>query len=580
MKTIISIALFGLFYLLPSTAQQADYAKLKADAEQFYSAGSYSRANEIYVGVDKAKLSPSESRWVEFRIADTLWRSQSATGTQDTTKFEQAQKQLEELIRAIEKEEDRDLVWAEAHESLGDFFWTRPSVMNWGAAWPQYHLALDWWAGQREIEPARARYLKIVFKAASWPRRDDYYSYYGNYIPLNILENALKISTSENDQSHLHFLIAMTLRNTGSDLETLQNVPDEFEAALKGGRQTDWYDDALFHYAEWMGNRGNIRQIGDGNWQQEADYVKALELYRRFTREFTKGQTRYYDQAIEQIKQITEPAIAVIVSNTFLPGSEIQFNLNARNVNGVNFALYRINLASDARLTKNLEEDEGEAEVGNWIHKLPLSGRTAVKTWSKNFDGKLDHKPIAEEIRIDDKLPTGAYLLEARSGSLSSRDLILVTDAALVLKSSAKQVLVYFADALTGAPIANANVTLWENYYDNNKWRSRRLALTTNSDGLAPFALKNVNSSRSLFAAASSNAGGLNSRQAFAAGYAGGHSGSGDPWRIYAFTDRPAYRPKKRRSGNLSRAALVTASIQLPRTKSSSMRSLIHVAPK
>ncbi len=132
MKTILSIALFGFLYLLPSTAQQTDYAKLKADAEQFYSAGSYARANEIYAGIDKAKLSAAETRWVEFRVADTLWRSQGATGTQDTTKFDQAQKQLEELIRVIEKEEDRDLVWAEAHESLGDFFWTRPEQYELG----------------------------------------------------------------------------------------------------------------------------------------------------------------------------------------------------------------------------------------------------------------------------------------------------------------------------------------------------------------------------------------------------------------------------------------------------------------
>ena len=43
---------------------------------------------------------------------------------------------------------------------------------------------------------------------------------------------------------------------------------------------------------------------------------------------------------------------------------------------------------------------------------------------------------------------------------------------------------------MTGAPIANANVALWESYYENSKWHWRRLRQTTNSDGLAPFALK------------------------------------------------------------------------------------------
>ena len=97
MKTIISIALFGFLYLLPSTAQQNDYAKLKSDAEQFYASGSYARANDVDSKLDQSGLSPAEARWVDFRIADTSWRAQAATEISDTTRFDQAQKQLEEL---------------------------------------------------------------------------------------------------------------------------------------------------------------------------------------------------------------------------------------------------------------------------------------------------------------------------------------------------------------------------------------------------------------------------------------------------------------------------------------------------
>ncbi len=545
MKTIISIALLAFLYFLPTANQQADYAQIKSDAEQFYAAGSYARAYEAYSKIGKTGLAPTEVRWVDFRIADTLWRAQAATATSDTTKFEQSQKQLEELIRTNDKDDDRDLIWAEAHESLGDFFWTRSNQMNWGGAWPHYQLALDWWAGQREINQARERYLKIVFKAAEPPRPNEYYyyTYYGNYIPLDILENALRISTTDNEKTHLHFLIAMTMRYTGGDWEMRQRVPEEFEAALKAGKQSDWYDDSLFNYAQWMNSNGTVRQLDDGQWQQEADYVKALELFRRITTEFTKGETRYYDQAVQQIKQITEPTISVAVSNIFLPESELQFSLGTRNIKRADFALYRIDLTRDVRFTKNLEEDEGEADVEGWIQKLRLTGRTPVKAWSKQIDSKGDHKPFSEQLRIDGKLPLGAYLLEARSGSLSARDLVLITDVSLVLKSSAKQALVYFSNALTGAPVANANVTLWESYYDNNKWRSRRLAQTTNSDGLAQFQLRNTSSSRNLYAAAVSNVG--NDREAFAAGYAGGNNEGGEPWRIYAFTDRPAYRPRE-----------------------------------
>ena len=296
---VLTIASIGLFaFLIQVThfrsqvvsAQQPDYPQAKSKAEQEYAAGSYARAYEIYAHVSKTGLPAAEVRWVDFRLADTAWRAQAGSQTSDTTKSEQAIKQLDELIRTNDKQEDRDVIWAEAHESLGDLYWTRRDQMNWGMAWPHYQQALDWWAGQSDIERARSRYLKIVFKAAEPPRANEYYfyTYYGNYIPLDILENALKISAQENDQVHLHFLIAMTMRATGGDWETRERVPDEFEAALKGGKKTDWYDDALYYYAEWMGNRGAVRQTAAGQWQQEPDYIKALELYRRLIREFAR----------------------------------------------------------------------------------------------------------------------------------------------------------------------------------------------------------------------------------------------------------------------------------------------------
>ena len=540
MKTIISITALSIL-LLNLFIQTTDYERLKADAETQYSQGSYARAYEIYARVDKNKLSADESRWVEFRLADTTWRAQAQTETSDTTKFEQSQKQLEELIRTADAEPDRDLVWADAHESLGDFFWTRRNQMNWGSAWPHYQQSLDWWAGQRQLERARDRYLSIVFKAAEPPRPAEYYyyTYYGNSIPLNILENALKISNNENQKAHLNFLIAMTMRYSGGDWEARARVPDEFEEAIKPGKQSDWYDDALYYYAEWMNSYGSIRQVADGQWQQEPDYSKALELFQRITREFSKGETRYYDQAVQQIKVITDPSLVVGVSNIFLPNSELQFALNARNLRQVELALYKVDLIRDVRFSRSSDGDEGENEDGAWIQKIQISGRTAVKTWHKDLNDKNDHKPYSQTERIDTKLPVGAYVLEAKSGSVTARDLLLVTDVAVVLKSSSKQALVYFSNAMTGAPVANSNVALWESYYVNGKSHWRRQHQTTNADGLAQFSLRGMNDSQGLFATAASL-----DRQAFANGYAYGTSEASE-WRIYAFTDRPAYRPKE-----------------------------------
>lgn len=539
MKTIIlSISAFA-FLLLNAVAQQPDYSQLKNDAEAQYAQGSYARANEIYSRVDKSKLNPTEARWVEFRLADTSWRAESATQNSDPTRLEQAQKQLEELIRV--KDSDRDLVWVEAHESLGDFFWVRRGSTSWGSAWPHYQQALDWWAGQRDINLARDRYLRIVFRAANSPvaNNDYYYTYYGNYIPLDVLENAIKISKSPNEISQLNFLLAMTMRYTGGSYTARYRVPDQFEEALKAGKQSAWYDDALFYYAEWMSNYGSVQPLEDGQFQEQPDYEKALELYNRLLREFSKGETRYYDQAREQIKNITEASMSIAVSNIFLPDSELMFALNARNVRRVDFALYKIDMTRDVRFISSVEEEEGDGDSEPWIKRIPTAGRAPVKSWSKNISDSQSHRPFAEQSRIEGKLPVGAYLLEAKSGSLLARDIILISDTTLVLKSSTNQALAFFTNALTGAPIANASVALWESYYVNSRTRWRRLRQTTDASGLARFQLRSNSDNRNLYATAA-----INDRQAFASGYA--YTATRDEgWRIYAFTDRPAYRPKE-----------------------------------
>lgn len=545
MKTIIlSISAFT-FLLLNAVAQQPDYSQLKNDAETQYAQGSYARAHEIYSRVDKSKLSPTEVRWVEFRLADSSWRADAASQTSDTTRLEKAQKQLEELIRVIEKDTDRDLVWAEAHESLGDLFWTRRGNMNWGGAWPHYQHALDWWAGQRDINRARDRYLKIVFRAAHPPNPNDgyYYTCYGYYIPLDVLENTLKISTSANDISHANFLLAMTMRFTGGDYTARYRVPDQFEEALKAGKQSQWYDDALFHYAQWMSNYGMVRPLEDGQFEEQPAYEKALELYHRLLREFARGETRYYDDALQQIKDITQASMSIAVSNIFLPDSELVFILNSRNVPRVDFALYKIDMTRDVRFIASVDEEDaevdGEGDPAPWIQRISTADRSPVKTWSKNIPDSGSRKPFTEQSRIEGKLPVGAYLLEAKSGSLSGREIILVTDATLVLKTSTSQALAFFANALTGAPIANASVALWESYHLNNRWRWRCLRQTTDANGLARFQLRSNSDSRSLFATAA-----FTDRQAFTPGSAYTNV-QNDGWRIYAFTDRPAYRPKE-----------------------------------
>src|SRR5580698_2849433 len=191
MKTAALFALIALLGILPSRAQAQDYPELKAKAEAFYSDGSFARANETYQQAKALKLSTADRRWVDFRLSDTLWRSQAATQNSDPTQLDNARKGLEVLIRDVDRVEDHDQVWAEVEESLGDYFWARRDSRDWGSAWPHYQAALDWWAGAADLELARARYLKIVWILAKPPHTEQYYfyGYYGQMLPMEILDN-------------------------------------------------------------------------------------------------------------------------------------------------------------------------------------------------------------------------------------------------------------------------------------------------------------------------------------------------------------------------------------------------------
>ena len=177
-----------------------------------------------------------------FRRADTLWRSEASTQRADNTKFNNARQELNVLVRDVQREEEKDAVWVAVQESLGDSHWTPRNQRNWGAAWQYYSQVLEWWAGQRATPEARDRYLDIVWRTAKPPQAEPYYRYgnYGNVVPLNILENTLKIAVTDNDKADAHYLLAISFQYHGGDWDARARVPEHFEAALKPGKGTDW----------------------------------------------------------------------------------------------------------------------------------------------------------------------------------------------------------------------------------------------------------------------------------------------------------------------------------------------------
>ncbi|HEY1174209.1 MAG TPA: alpha-2-macroglobulin family protein [Verrucomicrobiae bacterium] len=537
MKTLLALAMVACFTVFSLHSQTtAEYAPLKTEAEKLFAEKSYAKANEVYAKAKALTLSTADTRWVEFRLADTQWRSAASTQQADTTKQDQARQALEVMVRDITREEDKDQTWAEVKESLGDFWWMRKNSVNWHPGWANYQPALEWWAGARDVNLARERYLGIVRKAAKPAQVDRWYTYgyYGNYLPLNVLENALKIAQTDTDKAQFRYLIAMTLKNQGGSFEQRQRVPEEFEAAIKFGKGNEWYDDALYQYGEWMMHQGRFVPTENGNYRQEPDNKKALEMFRKLVAEFTKGETRYFEQAQQRINEITGVQLGLGISHIFLPDSEVQYYLNWRNVKEIELSLYPVNLAKDVQMAGNEERRQ------NWLQSIELNGREKVKTWKHDTKDKGDYNPGNAQLRYEGKLPAGAYVLEAKAGGKSTRDIVLVTDASIVLKTSGKQALVYFCNALDGSPLVNGTVKVWQRFHDGNRWQWSQHDKATDQDGLALFELKDTANSVEIYVGAVAK-----DRQAFSLGNSYRYGRGEQPWRVYAFTDRPAYRPKE-----------------------------------
>ena len=522
-------------------SQSTDYAAGKASAEKFYSEGSYAKAREVYSKIDISTLPNEDTRWVQFRLADTQWRSAAATGMGDTSELDEARDSLQNQIRDLTREDQHDRIWAEVEESLADFYW-RAQNADWNTAWPYYQAALDWWAGQSDLELARTRYLNIVWKTSRSPAMAAFLGIadIGYNAPMDVLENAAKIAQTDEDKAHAHFLIAMTLRMQWNNWTQADRVTQEFEAAIHAGKKTDWYDAALFNYAQWLEQNGRVTMDKDGNWSRQPDYVKALALYRQLTNTFAQGESRLWDPATNAIGNITGPQITVSAYNIFLPDSEIQYSLSSRNVKEMRLALYPVDLNEAVNFSAIPATDQNQPD---WIQTIDLKRLKALKKWTRTVEYTDEYAPTSAVVRLDRKLKPGAYILDAQGGGQRSRDLVLVTDAALVLKTSDRSGLVYFCDALKSAPITNAAVKLWTFWNDNGGWHSRSYDGFTGSNGIAviPFA-RNTDNGMNFYATARSG-----NRQAFVTeanySYGGGDESAG--WRIYAFTDRPAYRPKE-----------------------------------
>ncbi|HEX9984178.1 MAG TPA: alpha-2-macroglobulin family protein [Thermoanaerobaculia bacterium] len=495
------------FVSLLAQTTDGSYLALKNQAEAAVAEKSFARAHTLYEQAQKV-APKDEQRWVAFRLADTAWRG----GTNEQEPNQAAREALEKVIR---ESPEHDRVWAEANESLGDFH-------AWHSYQPYsewYGAALDWWAGSSDLALARQRYLDMVWRIvrgqSRWnPRSDEN----PQAIPRDVLVNAVAIADTAADRAHARYLLAQQylLHRTPDAVERAYEL---LEQIVADGKKTAYYDDALHLYASTLTSTGAV-YVDEERATMRPDFRRALELYRRILTEFQPGQSKWVDDAKRAVELITAPSAGVDVGQTFLPDSEQQIHLTWRNVQEVELTIAPTDLTRHSTKPEAWLTETTEAPIRRWIEKTNDSG---------------DHLPTHRTVRITPRLATGAYVVTARGGGKTGRALLLVTDLHVLVHAVGGHVQAFVSHVLTGEPVAGARVTVNRARRDNT---FDQRTVETNASGIADAGEFTQSNGSTLVAAAKGT------RQAYHSLHTwGGQRDTGDAWRIYAFTDRPAYRP-------------------------------------
>ena len=279
----------------------------------------------------------------------------------------------------------------------------------------------------------------------------------------------------------------------------------------------------------------------------------------------------------------------ISTSKTFAPGEQPKIHLYTHNVDALEFRVYRVN--DPVKFMENLRELHSFGPEASLLGKEHIDERTRLEKfhdWKANLwqtirdffrhqfssdarsalrehqsslkrrsrivsEAEFAQIPILNQSQlvsrwrqlvpatyISDanvlavpKLSAGLYLLEATDGRYKAYTLLMVTQMALVTRTSSGNVVAYVVDRVTGQPVAGAKV-------DAGFGQKLISTATTDANGTTQLAVPSDKSSPDNFWVVASKG------DEFAASTPGGWaltmSASGK-YAGYVYTERPVYRP-------------------------------------
>ncbi|MCX7011867.1 MAG: MG2 domain-containing protein [Candidatus Sumerlaeota bacterium] len=572
---VLFTASAALSFAAPSaSAPKGDLAK----ADRYYVEKSYRLAREIYDAflADPASAKSPRFREIQFKAADCFAKEDPQANR------EEALKRLEDLTSKA----PYDQWWARANQSRAELL---QQVDPWGGMdkiQESLLAAIGFWGHSTDVERGLPLYLELNFKLGeminqrwSWqvcegafqvvdeppyvrrrpgppvpPEKQNFDADLARWAFQNIIQRA----ADKEDKARALFLLAQRdnqiwrpLKDKNAAERAKKEARESLLTIINDLGQTKAAPDALLLMAQIL--------------NEAQDYVGALERLEQLTAQFRRGEAAAYDQAQQMIREIANPQCSIQCGQSFPPGSYIQANLQYRNIDAVAYELWRVDPAAVVKNAPNLKDRFGD--WGSMIAAAP--GAEKMRSWN-------DDKIVADKKHIPHSQPTyldplgpGLYVLKAspapavqkrRDEDIESqlRAVFLVSDLALTVKTGKTDLYAFVTNAITGVPVPEAKVTvihkwsqqmprplklLGEQWIDN----AEVIEGLTEGNGLAKVALPpatheqgKTRNHQYLVAAVAGDA------PAFAGGqYWWGGRPTEKQTVFYAYSDRPAYRPKE-----------------------------------
>ena len=284
-------------------------------------------------------------------------------------------------------------------------------------------------------------------------------------------------------------------------------------------------------------------------WTDRAgSYVEALKLYRALVARYPAS--KWVPDAELGAQDIQRPTVNLSSPGPQPAGKAAVVNLGSRNLKTLTLRAYLVPLEAVLSAPGKLENADGKlTDFSRNFGSIEAAEKLGplVAQWTQATGDKGVFEFYSNTLPTP-LLKAGAYLVVAdgQDGKVRAATVVLVTDLAVMKKVDKDTVLCFVADARSGHPVPNASVIVRQLWNVGGVSYVQVGRGMTDADGMlsVPTVKQQQNVRTEAFAAAPGERYALTG-QGYWYDYNNGNGDTRDEIKIYAYTDRPVYRPKQ-----------------------------------